>query len=343
MKGDKFYGTGGSTRARRRSPTIRSQAPFRVREDQSYFSRATGEFITRADPRLESAGHFIPQGLKRPTTKNGSPVTRPRSAAISRSTSIYQYKTLHDPFEDMPRGANLYDANVYFGSFQAQQLHQRQARLQRRHARHHEAVFARLVPDANYTYSHLYGNFDDDFCTSQYNNSSALQDEPGPLSNDPASIRNGDPPAGPAAHLQAPGELRPSLGFIVGGFLRCQSGTPLAGSGCTRRASTLRAATSSRPAPAASRPGPTSTSSAPTRSTSAAKCRRPPRRTRPEPLQHADRLDVNRLQYTDPYVDGTPASTAIGPQGTSQPNPLFGTPTSWAAPRRFVLTAYFNS
>ncbi len=53
-------------------------------------------------------------------------------------------------------------------------------------------------------------------------------------------------------------------------------------------------------------------------------------------------LDVNRLEYTDPYVDGTSTSTSISPQGTSHPNPLFGTPTAWAAPRRFVLTAYFN-
>ncbi len=35
-----------------KSPS-RSYAPFRIREDQSYFSRATGEFITQADPRLE--------------------------------------------------------------------------------------------------------------------------------------------------------------------------------------------------------------------------------------------------------------------------------------------------
>ena len=54
-------------------------------------------------------------------------------------------------------------------------------------------------------------------------------------------------------------------------------------------------------------------------------------------------LSVNALQYSDPYVDPPTGSAAnLGPQQTKQPNALFGTPTSWASPRRFVLTAYFN-
>jgi hypothetical protein len=50
---------------------------------------------------------------------------------------------------------------------------------------------------------------------------------------------------------------------------------------------------------------------------------------------------VNTLKYLDPYVDGNPKSE-MGPQGTTRPNPLFGTATGWAAPRRFVLSALFN-
>ena len=55
-------------------------------------------------------------------------------------------------------------------------------------------------------------------------------------------------------------------------------------------------------------------------------------------------LGVNTLKYTDPYKDpcGTGCTSAVlGPPGTTE-NPLFGTPTAWASPRRFVLTAYFN-
>ena len=51
-------------------------------------------------------------------------------------------------------------------------------------------------------------------------------------------------------------------------------------------------------------------------------------------------LAVNSTKYLDGYSDGPPASNpTYGAQGTTQPNPQFGTPTAWAAPRRFVLTA----
>ena len=55
-------------------------------------------------------------------------------------------------------------------------------------------------------------------------------------------------------------------------------------------------------------------------------------------------LSVNQTQYNDPYVDPAPPIPAsnLGPQQTKQPNALFGTPTSWASPTRFVLTAYLN-
>ena len=50
---------------------------------------------------------------------------------------------------------------------------------------------------------------------------------------------------------------------------------------------------------------------------------------------------VNAVQYLDEYVDGDPARE-LGPQQTNEPNPLFGTATGWASPRRFILSALFN-
>jgi hypothetical protein len=37
-------------------------------------------------------------------------------------------------------------------------------------------------------------------------------------------------------------------------------------------------------------------------------------------------------------VDGNPANN-LGWQGTTDPNKNFGNATSWASPRRFILTA----
>ena len=53
-------------------------------------------------------------------------------------------------------------------------------------------------------------------------------------------------------------------------------------------------------------------------------------------------LSVNRIQYNGRLRGRHVDLTAIGPQGTSKPNALFGTPTAWASPRRFMLTAYFD-
>ena len=48
-------------------------------------------------------------------------------------------------------------------------------------------------------------------------------------------------------------------------------------------------------------------------------------------------LTVNKQQYLDAYVNGTPPST-LGPQGTAKPNPSFGTFTSYAQPRRLFVS-----
>ncbi len=86
VKGDKFYGSWGIYQGIDAKSAIRSQAPFRIREDQSFFSRTTGQFL-REQIRGSSAGHFIPQGLTAPSYQELSPATRRRSAATSRSTS----------------------------------------------------------------------------------------------------------------------------------------------------------------------------------------------------------------------------------------------------------------
>ena len=53
VKGDKFYGSWGIYQGIDAKSALRSQAPFRIREDETYFSRTTGEFIREQYPRLE--------------------------------------------------------------------------------------------------------------------------------------------------------------------------------------------------------------------------------------------------------------------------------------------------
>jgi hypothetical protein len=337
VNGDKFYGSFGIYSGIDAKSALRSQAPFRIREDQSFFSRTTGQFL-REQIRGSSAGHQIPPNLTAPSYQE---VVFGYAAPVGREFSVdvyYQYKNLKNPLEDTPLGANLYDQSVYFGSFV---LH---------NFPNAKRVYSGATIDitkryshgwylnANYTYSRLYGNFDDDFATLLFNNSSSLEDEPGRYTDDPASNLSGllgqDRPH--IFKLLASYDL--PFGFTLGGFLRIQSGTPWEAHGYTasQYARYLE--------PAGSRRLPTWTNfdllGAYTFKFGGDMSIRLEGRVQ-NLFNTQTVLSVNQLQYTDPYVDGTPA-TSLGPQQTKQLNALFGTPTSWASPRRFSLTALFN-
>ncbi len=341
LNGDKFYGSWGIYQGIDAKSAIRSQAPFRIREDQSFFSRTTGQFL-REQIRGSSAGHFIPQGLTAPSYQE---IVAGYAAPVGRDFSVdvyYQYKTLKSPLEDTPRGANLYDPDVYFGSFQLSNF----SNARRIYSaatlditkRHSHGWYL----NANYTYSRLYGNYDDDFSVTQYNNSSALQDEPGLYTDDPASLRSGLLGQDRTHVFKLLGSYDLPFGFTLGGFLRVQSGTPWQAQGNTPSEYVAGRYLE----PAGSRRLPTWTNfdllGAYTFAFGGGMSVRLEGRVQ-NVFNTQTVLSVNKFQYNDPYVDGPgDPPSSIGPQQTNEPNALFGTPTSWAPPRRFVLTAYFN-
>ena len=334
VNGDKFYGSFGIYSGIDAKSALRSQAPFRIREDQSFFSRTTGQFL-REQIRGSSAGHRIPADLTAPSYQE---VVLGYAAPVGRDFSVdvyYQYKNLKNPLEDTP-----IDPANYFGSFVLNNF----PNAKRVYSGATIDITKRYSHgwylNANYTYSRLYGNFDDDFATLLFNNSSSLEDEPGRYTDDPASNLSG-----------LLGQDRPHLfkllasydlpfGFTLGGFLRIQSGTPWEAHGYTASnyARYLE--------PAGSRRLPTWTNfdllGAYTFKFGGDMSVRLEGRVQ-NLFNTQTVLSVNQMQYNDPYVDPPTGSTAnLGPQQTKQPNALFGTPTAWASPRRFVLTAYFN-
>jgi hypothetical protein len=338
LAGDKFYGSWGIYQGIDAKSAIRSQAPFRVREDQSYFDRTTGQFI-REQIRGSSGGHFIPQGLTAPSYQEwvfgyAAPVGREFTVDV-----FYQYKTLKHPLEDTPKPGNLYDPDVYFGGFQLNNFNNAKRIYSGATIDITKRYSHGWYLNANYTYSRLYGNFDNDFSNAQYNNSSALEDEPSLYTDDPASLRNG-PLLQDRTHifkLLASYDL--PFGFTLGGFLRIQSGTPWQAQGYTPS----QYESGRYLEPAGSRRLPTWTNfdllGAYTFTFGGNYSIRVEGRVQ-NLFNTQTVLSVNRLQYRDPYDEDYTAGLA--PQGTTDPNPLFGTPTSWAAPRRFTLTALFN-
>jgi hypothetical protein len=341
LSSDKFYSTYGEYAGMDQKSTSRSFAPFRIRQDQAYFcnvpagcgSTVYGGFLG-SQFRGSSGGKLIPLDLKPPYYQE---FILGYSAATTKDVTFdvyYQYRNLKNAFEDTGIGANPYDSNTYFGSFQAANFPDAR-RVYRAVTLDAQKRYAdRWYADMNITYSKLSGNFDEDYGTGLFNTSSFLEDEPGFYTDDPN--RNGLLRQDRPIIFKLMGTYDLPIGVTVGGFLRVQSGTPWEARGDTPTGNTFGRYLE----PAGSHRLPTWTNfdllAAYTFKPSDTLGIRLEARVQ-NVFNTQTVLSVNSAKYLDGYVDG-PGNT-YGVQGTSQPNPLYGTPTSWAAPRRFVLTA----
>lgn len=329
MKGDKFYANYGEYAGTDQKSTSRSFAPFRARYDQAFFNRATGQYIT-TQVIGSSTGKVIPSDLLPPRQIEwivgyAAPVSKDLSFDLT-----YQYKNLEHPFEDTP-----IDPNDYFGKFQAKNFPNAR-RLYRGVTLDVTKRYAdKWYANVSYTYSRLVGNWDEDQSAGVFNTSSILEDEPGTNSSEPnryGHLRQDRP------HILKVMASYDLYGFTVGTFFRLQSGTPWEARG--------------------------NSPSGPNRYLEPAGSRRLPDLKTLDLLaaytlglggdmsvrlegrvqnlfNDQTALSVDTLQYFDSYKDGNPKST-LGPQGTTSPNPNFGKATSWASPRRFLLTALLN-
>jgi hypothetical protein len=340
VEGDKLYSTYGEYAGMDQKSTSRSFAPFRIRQDQAYFcgtpagcgSTPYGGFLG-SQYRGSSGGKFIPSDLKPPYYQE---FVIGYSAAASKDVSFdvyYQYRNLKNAFEDTPRGTALYSSGTYFGSFQAANFPDAR-RMYRAFTLDVQKRYANgWYADANLTWSKLSGNFDEDYDLGIFNTSSFLEDEPGFYTDDPN--RNGLLRQDRPIIFKLMGTYDIPFGVTLGGFLRVQSGTPWEARGATPSTSNGRYLE-----PAGSHRLPTWT----TFDLSAAYTFKPTTRlgvrleARVSNVFNSQTvLAVNSTKYLDDYVDGP--NNTYGVQRTSQPNPLYGTPTAWASPRRFTLTA----
>src|SRR5664280_866025 len=343
IEGDKFYSTYGEYAGMDQKSTARSFAPFRIRQDQAYFcgtpagcgSTPYGGYLG-SQYRGSSGGKLIPTDLKPPHYQE---FILGYSAAATKDVTFdvyYQYRNMKNAFEDTGIGANIYDSNTYFGSFQAANFPDAR-RVYRAVTLDVSKRYAdRWYADANITYSKLSGNFDEDYGLALFNTSSFLEDEPGYYTNDPnryGLLRQDRP-----IIFKLMGTYDLPFGVTVGGFFRYQSGTPWEARGATPSTSDGRFL---EPAGTNRLSGWTTVdllAAYTFKPSDSLGIRLEARVSNIFDTQTV--LSVNSTKYLDPYVDGPPASSpTYGAQGTSQPNPLYGTPTSWAAPRRFVLSA----
>lgn len=330
LKGDKLYANYGKYQGLDQKNTVRSFAPYRIRENQTFWLRSTGAFVSTSF-RGSSSAKYIPPDLKAPYQDE---IVLGYEAPVGKVLSFdvhYQYKSLHNPFEDAP-----IDPNNYFGPFQAKTFPDA-TRIYRGYSlevtkRQADSWYASV----GYTYSRLRGNWDEDGAAGQFNTSSYLEDEPGNNSAEPNRYGTLLQDRPHIFKLMASYDV---YGFTVGGYLRVQSGRAWEARGATPSTSGNRYLE-----PAGSRRLPTWTNFdmllAYSFDLGGEMSLRLEGRAQ-NIFNDQEVVGINATQYLDPYVVGNPPST-LGPQGTSQPNPQFGQATSWTSPRRFVLSALFN-
>jgi hypothetical protein len=330
VKGDKFYGSYGRYYGLDQKSTSRSFAPFRIRQDQSFFDRATGAF-KRQQIRGSSAGKFIPRDLKPPYTDElvagyAAPVTNVVSVEL-----FGQYRQTRDIFEDVPIDPNAYGTSL----FEAANLPNARRRYRAITLDVTKRLSSRWAADVSYTYSRLDGNFDLDYSgIDVFNTSSIIEDAPGINSAEPN--RYGQLSQDRPHIFKAFGSYDTPIGITLGGYFRLQSGAAWEARGQDGNGSYYRYLE-----PAGSRRLPTQANvdllaAYNFRLGAAVNLRAEARVLNVFNTQTP--LTVDKIQYFDSYKDGTPPST-LGPQGTTQPNANFGRYLTFAQPRRLVLTA----
>ena len=331
MKGDKFYGSYGRYSGLDQKSTARAFAPFRIRQDQSYFDPVTGVLLG-TQVRGSSAGKLIPIDLRPPYNDE---LVFGYEAPIANTLTVnayYQYRSLHQAFEDTP-----IDPSNFGGAFQAENI----AGASRIYRGVTLEVNKRLsnhwAANVSYTWSELTGNFDEDYAIEAFNTSSLLEDAPGLYTWEPnryGTLANDRP-----SILKAFVTYDTPIGVTVGGYYRYQSGAPWQATGVDANGTAHRYL---EPAGSRRLPGWSNfdlLAAYNFRFGGSYNLRLEGRILNVFNTQTP--LTVNTEEYLDSYVNGNPAST-LGPQGTSKPNPAFGQYTSYAQPRRFVATAIFE-
>ncbi|HQR45977.1 MAG TPA: carboxypeptidase regulatory-like domain-containing protein [Thermoanaerobaculia bacterium] len=329
LQGDKFYSSYGQYANLDQKSTSRSFAPYRIRYDQAWFDKTTGAYLGQ-QILGSSAGKYIPPDLKAPYYQEW---IIGYSAAFLKEYSFdvyYQYRNLKNPFEDVP-----IDMANYFGSFQAANFPDAR-RVYRAltidvQKRYSNGWYA----DMNLTLSKLYGNWDEDYGTALFNTSSLLEDDP-TLDIAQTPNRFGRLGQDRPVIFKMMGSYDFPFGLTFGGFLRVQSGTPWEPRGAGPNSASSRFLL-----PAGTYRLPTWTTfdllGAYNFKLNASMVVRIEARVS-NLFNTQTVLGVSQIQYLDGYKDGVPAST-MGPQGTTSPNANYGVASSWAAPRRLVLTA----
>ncbi len=341
--GDKIYANYGRYYALDQKSSSRSLAPRRLFESEAIFDVATGRLISDT-PAGNSTNKVLAPDIQAPYTDEFLVGYATPLFGSWTLDSFFIYRDANQFIEDSPTVLpfsnfvydNVEDADRRFRAFTVEVSR----RLQNRWAM-----------NVSYSVSKLYGNFDLDYGgnAALFNTSSLIQDGPGAFVQD--RFRYGVLSEDRTHVFKLFGSYMPIERLTIGGYLRSQSGVPWEARGLTWASTTtylryLEPAGSRRLDPWTNFDLLTS-------------YRVPLGKTgvlleaRVLNLFNSQTgLTVDKRQYLDgriraftspPGADCGPACyTDLMVQGTTQPNPEFGNPLTFAPARRLYLTARFD-
>ncbi len=326
--GDKLYGNFGRYYALDNKSIARAVAAERIYYVDAYFELAGGNPIAEIPSAAETGKVILPD--VKPTYQDETVIgySRPLFGKKWSVDIWYQFRTIKNLIEDYPYvNFGIWAPPTGFVYGNSTWAHRRYKALTLQLQRPFAEKWSLLLM---YTWSKLYGNWDLDYATSLFYASSALDDCPGLYMTDPnrEGILLGD-----RTHIL---KIFASWEFlkrtVAGAYFRYQSGAPWQAQGRSwwyGYRTYLEKAGSRRLDPWANLDLQLSHTIPFGRFSGVIEARIE------NVFNNQKVLSVDPIQYFDyKLVEGKPQWIS--------PNPNFGQPTSYASPRRFVLTFYLN-
>ncbi len=327
--GDKIYANYGRYSGMEQKSTSRGLAPHTIILSRAIFDPTTGALISDTPRSGASFNAVILPGTK-PTYTDEYLVGYATPFATNWSLdSFAMFRDTKRFIEDFPEpfpDGDFFASNIpakrrYYGvTFD----------LSRRLAN-------RWTTEVNYTWQRLYGNYDFDVPLGggTYNTASAIQDGPGIMTTDP--FRYGPLLQNRTHVFKAFGSYEFIPNLNVGAYYRWQSGAPWNALGRDVPYQGFRRYLN--PVGTFHTPAWQNIDLLASYGIGLGRGMRVSLEARLlNALNKQTVLTVDRKQYFDPAVETSTPPYFIGPQGTSQPNPVFGTPTSYADPRRYIAS-----
>ncbi len=326
---DKIYANYGRYSNMEQKSTDRGLAPHTIIVSTARFDRTTGALISDRPSAGESGNAIILPSTK-PTYTDEYLVGYATPFATNWSLDTWGM------FRDTKRFIEDYPDPFPDGDFVAGNIPAKR-RYYAATFDLHRRLANRWSTDVSYTWQRLYGNYDFDVPNGfgTYNTASAIQDGPGIMVTDP--FRYGPLLQNRTHVLKAFGSYEVIPNLNLGAYYRFQSGAPWNALGrdvpyqgfrrYLNQVGTFRTPNWHNVDLMASYGiglGRGMRLSLEGRVLNA--------------LNKQTVLTVDRRAYFDPAVETSTPPYFIAPQGTSQPNPAFSTPTSYADPRRYIAS-----